>query len=70
MQKVTTEQATELLYYGSTCDGLLDTNTAGYRLDLAFDLFFDYLEKSTVLDVKKVKAGFTERLTAIANINK
>lgn len=66
--QVTEEQAIDLLYYGKTRDGWLDTNTGNSRLDLAFDLFFDYLSRNTALDAEKVKAAFAERLTAIANL--
>ncbi|MDO8415210.1 MAG: hypothetical protein Q7S87_03240 [Agitococcus sp.] len=68
MQSITAEQAVDLLYYGKTRDGLLDTNTGSWRLDLAFDLFFDFLVKDTVLDAAVVKAVFVERLGAIANL--
>lgn len=66
--QVTEEQAIDLLYYGRTRDGGINIDAGNSRLDLAFDLAFDYLAQSTVLDAEMVKAAFAERLAAIANL--
>lgn len=65
---ISEQQAVELLYYGKTNDGQVDTDTGTLRLDLAFDLAFEFLAEQTVLDAKSVESIFKERLSAIANL--